>query len=487
VIRRRLWLAGVSLLVVGCGAGGHPSAASLRATGTKASTIPAHAEPAGWVRTDLTPVDPPQLAGGRLVLYVEGGGGIQVVGLDPKTGKTVWRDDASPGDTTAGVAARLGVVGSTVAFLSPIDNSTGSSQLVGVDAATGRQQWHTPTGAFEDWPVPCSDAPRDICTAGSLGTAQQTLALRFRASDGVQVGAVLISQSTGGRMIGPDLYDPGVRDPEAMMAVSGTSVAWIRPLASVFSSQGDSTDWGWNFDRVPAAGVFVGSVGGPPVRYNATTLTISIARTMTAGFRISDGGMAWQDPGTMFACGAPLPCPGEGPAGGIPTMGLRLRITGTITTSTSDMTPRLSPGGNVTIEGFDLATGKTLWSYDAGSDVALVDQMPPLIGPEIVALPRSGDQMVALNLATGKHRLVSSAAVGWCASSVVYKTKVGYPNGSGGTTYQRLGASGFEPCTASGDTTSEPASVPSFAGVVVGGLTVTSDSSEVAATPTGST
>jgi hypothetical protein len=62
----------------------------------------------------------------------------------------------------------------------------------------------------------------------------------------------------------------------------------------------------------------------------------------------------------------------------------------------------------------------------------------------------------------------------------------GYSNGSGGTTYQRLGVSAFEPCTASGDTASQPSSVPSFAGVVVGGLTVTSDSSEVAAAPAGS-
>jgi hypothetical protein len=137
----------------------------------------------------------------------------------------------------------------------------------------------------------------------------------------------------------------------------------------------------------------------------------------------------------------------------------------------------------VTIEGFDLAAGKTLWSYDAGSDADLVDQTPPLIGPDIVALPKSGDRMVALNLATGKHRPVSSSAVGWCPSSVVYKTQVGYPSDVGGTTYQRLGASGFEPYTASGDTASQPSSVPSFAGVVVGGLTVTSDSSEVAATP----
>ena len=83
------------------------------------------------------------------MFYAEGGGGIQVVGLDPKTGKTVWRDNASPGHDP-GVSPTLGV---TVAFLSPVDNKIGSSQLVGVDAATGRQLWHTPTGGFGDWPA----------------------------------------------------------------------------------------------------------------------------------------------------------------------------------------------------------------------------------------------------------------------------------------------------------------------------------------------
>jgi hypothetical protein len=38
-----------------------------------------------------------------------------------------------------------------------------------------------------------------------------------------------------------------------------------------------------------------------------------------------------------------------------------------------------------------------------------------------------------------------------------------------------------QPCDVSGNTTSEPATVPSFVGITVDGLTVTSDSSEVAA------
>ena len=58
----------------------------------------------------------------------------------------------------------------------------------------------------------------------------------------------------------------------------------------------------------------------------------------------------------------------------------------------------------------------------------------------------------ALNLATGQHKLVSAASVGWCGVGPNYK----------------------------------PATVPSFAGTTVDGLTVTSNSSEVAAVPAGS-
>jgi outer membrane protein assembly factor BamB len=381
------------------------------------------------------------------------------------------------------VAPSLGVAGSTVAFLSPIDNSTGSSELVGVDAATGRRLWHTPTGAFEDWPAPCPDVARDICTTGSIGSAQGTTALRFHASDGTPAGAVTIAQSGGGRMIGPDLYDPGVRSPEAMVAVSGDSVNWDKPLASMFSQE-DSTDYGWSFIRVPAAGLFVGSVGGPPVSVTATTGIISLARGATAGFRISDGSVAWQDPGSWFACGQ-LPCPGQGLGNGIPTMGLRLRATGTVSNDLSTGTLTLSPGATVTLEGFDLATGKTIWSYDAGSDADLLDSTPPVIGSEVIALPaKASGEMVALNLATGKPAPLSATAAGWCASGVEYKTKVPFPKPGGGSQYERQASSGYEPCDASRDSASFPAKVPGFAGITVDGLTVTSDSSEVAATPT---
>ena len=477
--------AGIAALIV-IAAGG-----TVYALARHTASVHAQKPTVGWVRSDLKPVTQPELAGGVLVFYVEAGGGLQVAALDPMTGRTVWHDSASPGDTTPGVPPALGVAGSTVVFLRSVDNNVGSSQVVGVDAATGRQLWHTPAGAFDDWPGPCPDDPLDICASGSLGQAGQTQALRFRADDGAPAGAALVSRSPGGRGLGPDLFDPGTRSPEMLLAVSGASVAWTRTLASVFPPPGLSSSYGWNFDRVPAAGLFVGSVAGTPVSSTDSSATIDLSRTMTAGFRISDGTAVWRDAGSIYACNQPLPCPGgprmaeEGLADRAPGTGLRLRATGTARSSLSSTTPSLSPGADVVVEGFDLATGKTLWSYDAGRDGPLLTQTPPRLGSYMVALPAPSGGTVALNLATGAHRPLLPGAVGWCQSVIIYKTQVGWDT-NGKIQYARLGQQAIKPCRVSGTPVAIPQTVPGFVGTVVGGLTVWSESSEVAAAPTSS-
>jgi hypothetical protein len=445
-------------------------------------------KPTGWIRADLKPVSPPALADGVLVLYAQAGGGLAVVALDPQTGRTLWQDSASPGMITPGVASFLGTAGSTVVFLRPVNNSTGTAQVVGVAAATGRPRWHSPTGRFEDWPYLCPDNPGDICTTGSPGDAQQARALRYRASDGAPAGAAVISQILEGRSVGSDLYQlPG--RPETLTAVAGGSVAWTRPLASVFTSPGLSTDYGWDFDRVPAAGLFVGSVGGPPLRSTATSATISLSAPMTAGFRISDGAAVWREAGTLYACGQPLPCPGA-PAGALlgyrpPTIGVRLRSTGTASATQSSPLVTLSPDASTMVEGFSLATGKTLWSYDAGRDEQLFNEAVPLLGPYVVALPGPGGSTVALNLATGAHRPVPAGAVAWCQAIAVYTTLVPYPTVRGAD-YKRISGGLTKPCQPSGAAAAVPKTVPGYAGTDVDGLTVWSEPSEVVAAPTSS-
>jgi outer membrane protein assembly factor BamB len=470
VFRRGLWLSAMLILLVGCGRPVHPQ------------------KPTGWVRSDLTPVSQPVLAEGRLILYVEAGGGLQVVALDPETGRTLWHDNASPGNVTAGVAPFLGVAGSIVTFLRPVDNHTGSAQVVGVDAATGRQVWRSPTGMFTDWPASCPGDPGDICTTGSYAGVQQLTVRQIQGSDGGPLEAIVIPQSTGGRTLGDDLFDPGTRDPEQLVSVNvdDGSVAWTRPLASVFPAPGTSTTYGWDFDRVPAAGLFVGWAGPKPVSLTTTSVVFRLSQNMTAGFRISDGTVAWRSAGTQYACGQPLPCPGTlGADFPPPTTGLRFRATGTITYSESSTS--LSRGADVKVEGFDLATGTTLWSYDAGRDSSLLSQTPPLLGPYVVALPSPGGGMVALNLATGARSPVAAGAVAWCQSTVGYKTQVGWRTlTTSALQYVRVGQQAIKPCRASGAPVAVPKTVPAFVGAVVDGLAVWSGPHDVTAAPVSS-
>ena len=101
-------------------------------------------------------------------------------------------------------------------------------------------------------------------------------------------------------------------------------------------------------------------------------------------------------------------------------------------------------------------------------------------------MPTPSGGTVTLNLAAGEHRSISQKSAGRCGVGADFKTQVGYPNGQGGKAYERGGFSGYQPCDALGDYTSSATTVPSFAGITVDGLTVTSNSSEVAAVPAGS-
>jgi hypothetical protein len=68
----------------------------------------------GWSRTDLKPVSQPVAAGGTFVLYVAAHGGLELIGLDPHSGRTLWQDVASPSVITPGVAPELLVLGDHV-------------------------------------------------------------------------------------------------------------------------------------------------------------------------------------------------------------------------------------------------------------------------------------------------------------------------------------------------------------------------------------
>ncbi len=436
----------------------------------------------GWVRADLKPVSQPYRAGGRFVLYVQGSAGLDIVGLDPKTGSTAWKLDASASGVTQGVTPTFAIDGNRVVFLR--DVGKGSAALVGVDARNGSLDWTSPPGIFSDWATSCADDATAVCTTGfALGQPQQARELRFAAATGKALTSPRFPAGSSPRSIAPALYDLGTRKPEMFAAVSAGRIAWQRPLASVFTLAGASTDNGWNFDRVPNEGLFVGSVMGAPLSSTADSAVFDVSKTMTAGVRIGDGSAAWRDSGTQYAC-SDLPCPGmvqrsEGTTTyKSPTQGLRLRLRGIVKASKTG-SPTFS-NFNVILEGFALQSGKTLWSFDAGSERDLLESTSPELAENTVVLSGPGRKLTALNLENGSRTPPAAGAIAWCQKPTRYTTNV--PDGTNPTTsYQ--GNNALFACRPSGAAIATPEKVPRFVGTSLDGVIAWSEAHKVVARP----
>ena len=468
-MRLRIALMCCAVALAGCSGGG--------------SKPPATATGAGWVRTDLKPVSQPYIAGGRFVVYVQGSAGLDIVGLDPKTGRTAWKLDASASGVTQGVAPIFAIDGNRVVFLR--DVGKGSAALAGIDARTGALSWTSPPGIFADWAATCADDATAVCTTGFLlGQPQQARELRFAAATGKQLPSPSFPAGSSPRSIAPDLYDLGTRKPEKFAATDGDDVVWQRPLASVFTSAGASTDNGWNLDRVPTAGMFVGSVMAAPVSSTATSAVFDLSKTMTAGIRMSDGSAAWRDLGSQYAC-SDLPCPGVAPrskgttAYEPPTQGLRLRLRGIARVSKTSG-PKFS-NFNVVVEGFDLRTGTTLWSFDAGPSQPLLENASlPALAENTIVVKGADRKLIALNLRNGARAPVPPGTGAWCAKPTRYTTDV--PDGQSPTTsYQ--GDDALFPCSTTGTAATMPKQVPRFVGPLLGGVVAWSEGHQVVARP----
>jgi len=443
------------------------------------TTVPPRSTPA-WNRADLKPVTQPVVAGGLFVLYVAVPGGLGMVGLDPATGRSVWQVPASRAFTTPGVAPSVQVVGGSVLLYQAAPKL---DQLVALDPGSGARRWATQPTAFTGWPDRCVDDPAAVCTAGIL-PGRRGNALRFAADSGRALPSPVISPEAG-RELGTNLYDSGLRDPELLVGTDGARVAWKQPLATIFTGPGLSTDNGWNLERIPAVGLFVGSVDGPPVRESATESAHDLANAMTAGFRIADGTPVWRDAGTRYVCSI-LPCPGTGqPAqgttdGGDATLGLRIRATGTSVAGPS-IPPRLEPGAKVRLEGFDLATGTTTWSFEAGASNEIVfGGSVPQVGPDSLILAGPDAKPTEVDLKTGSRQPARPGTTGWCHKTATYEGKpVKMASGRTLTSFEG-GAMRF-PCDVVGKPAPPPVFVPPFVGPVSGVTMAWSEADKVVA------
>jgi PQQ-like domain len=465
----------------------------LALTGSTAGHAAKGAGGRGWSRTDLHAVSQPAPIGQSLVVYAERNRRLRVIALDRRSGMTRWSAAASTSVNAPGVPPSFAVTDGNVVYLRPVVGPV--AELVASAGASGRQLWRTEEGQFTSYPEVCFDDSAAICISGMLRSRQQVSLLRFDARTGRRLASPVISTATLGRELSLGLFDPGQRNPELLVATREATITWRRPLKEIFTLHGASTDWGWDIERAGRAALFVGTVGRPPVKQTSRRLTFDLSRTMTAGFRIADGAVAWRSRGTRYICGY-LACVGTGRAGFSspedskgPTVGLRLRMVGTVSVPRrGPRAPSPSAGARVALEGFDPASGRTRWTFDAGHSRQLLalSLLPAQLSANTVVLRNTRGELVAVNLRTGRRRRVASSAHGWCNGQITYELKVAYPPGSGAGSTHYVGQLALFPCTAAGKRVATPDRVPSFigaAGARAGSLIAWTDMRGVFAAP----
>jgi hypothetical protein len=136
---------------------------------------------------------------------------------------------------------------------------------------------------------------------------------------------------------------------------------------------------------------------------------------------------------------------------------------------------------NVTVEGFALRTGTTLWSFDAGPSQPLLENASlPALAENTIVVKGADRKLVALNLGNGARTPVPRGATAWCAKSTRYTTDV--PDGRSPTTsYQ--GDDALFPCGTTGAAATTPRTVPRFVGPALDGLIAWSEAHQVVARP----
>ncbi|MDQ1599860.1 MAG: hypothetical protein QOD68_1334 [Actinomycetota bacterium] len=442
-----------------------------------------------WERTDLHAVTQPvAVAGNRLLVYVGEAGKFRLVSLFVGSGVTAWALNASPSMIAPGTAPVTTVIGGTVVFLQPLA-FPGAAQVVAVDVESGQVLWRSAGGFFSGWPQVCPDDIGSVCLSGRMASAGDASSLRFDVATG-RLGAS-VTAPDGARELAPTLYGSEQRNPELLVATSGGKIAWQRPLDEIFTMRGASTDRGWNFDRLRHDKLYVGSVGAAPTRTPAGKPAMDLARTATVGLRMSDGRLAWSDSGSYYLCNQ-LPCAGA-PDPGVSDqaaatsagarVGLRLRGTGLVSWSRRTLEPKVAANARGVIEGFDPATGKTLWTFDVTKTPDLLAMQPVATGPGgQISVTDAKGAAVLLDLETGKTLALPAKAALACTAQTQYRTKVAYRTRLGNT-HRHLGQPAVFPCTAQGTRAEGPP--PGATWVAIGGsrLAAWSDSTGVYAAP----
>lgn len=365
-----------------------------------------------WVNTALHPVAQPIAVGPALLGIVVDGRRLLLIGIDPATGALLWQQAMSYGDATPAVAAAIVPLGEDrVAYLRPYPDDSDLAHLVVADARTGRDLAVSPPHSFAAPPHPCANG-KDVCAIshGNGAGREHPYRLVVAKDDYRQDGDALL---LGVRALEvPDLLDVGDRPGDTLGWLRDGKIQWRTPVSAALPPAFSSGN-GWVWQRFADQQVLVGSVFGPVSSDGGGYRRDLPPSSATAGLSERTGEVLWRDTGSTLYCRV-----------GAPQRAVRCRWRGTVAIA-SGGGPSLA-GLQVTVEGFDPATGKTTWEAPLGAAESLVTGRAPIVlagATEVVVTGADGP--VVLDTNTGALRPPVPGATYWCMTAADWRSASG--------------------------------------------------------------
>jgi hypothetical protein len=435
-----------------------PSSTAPTPTPTPTPSSDAKISPTGWDLTTDHPVTAPVSVAGRIVVYTADAGQLTLRGLDPSSGATLWSQPASTAQNTPGQPFEVAHLGTTVFYYVTAGDPTAHlAEIAAVDASTGKQMWVTSQPvSYADMPALCSDNAA-LCDSAYSGpnTSQE---VRTDLTTGDQT---VVSSSTS-RLLGIGVWDAGVRKPEYIEHINDVTgaVVWKDSVVSLFGTSVSSDD-GWNWDSY--GDVYVGWLGKIPADAASTTLNLGVQEMVAV--RASDGVRLWKRSGLYG-------CPAQGLTDAGQPIAVRCLASGTVTYDAHGGNP-VTHGLDVTIQGFNVHTGATLWSYHAGnapSALSIGSLSAVRISGHVFALTNSTGRTTVIDLKTGAVSAASATTVGWCLQNGTYN--LAGIDEKDGTPLDFVSGELVGPCTASGAPSHPADGTAADVGTTVGGYFV---------------
>ncbi|HSS01251.1 MAG TPA: hypothetical protein VLM79_29535 [Kofleriaceae bacterium] len=421
---------------------GAACASTIEPAAPRALTPIAASAPSGmsliWRNTELRPIRQPIAIGDVVIGIVASDRKTFIVSIDPKTGRMLWHQRISRSGIGGDIWNLKRVGDDKVAYLRTIPEYDEDSRLVHLvvaDVRTGKEIARSPEAYFPSMPVTCANG-RDLCAIADFSRyLRRPYRLDLATGDFTAESDGLLNYT---RFLHDDgLVDLGDRPRNHLGLLRDGSLRWLIPASAAFP-KGYSSDDGWHFRHYDKPHVFVGILWAASVERDDHVVT-DLGSAAMAAISERTGEVLWRDAGSSFGCD---PASTDLP--------VRCRQRGKLRYDREHDTIHVD-GLDVTVEGFDLATGKTTWSLPLGP-TSMRDELalPPAIAGRHQNLVHTPNGPAILDYATGTLKLPEPGATFWCSTPASYELSPPYRVRTAVWRYRRTGGSLAWICDASG-------------------------------------